>query len=310
MYLAHWEMKRRPFDCNHAPRMFVPVESMMVALTKLRYALCTSMAAVAVTGAAGVGKTELVRMALEELDHSGWRTVYVPTAGISPERLLSLLGSCLGASESLPPLDRLLLRLQKLLENGVRVCLAFDEMHTVRNDELWDVLRMLMNVEAHGRQAVSLVMAGQTPLTASIDATPAIASRLTLRVRLAALSREETSQYVLYRLKAAGCNRGIFTRQAADAIFAFSLGVPARINRICDLALLSAFGSGSDKVGPEMIQMAAQELGLADPLSGRTGHRATAPAADDEGDILANLDAAPADGFDAPDASDDVLANL
>ncbi len=326
MYLDHWQMQQRPFDCNHAPRMFVPVESAMVALTKIRYALSTSLSAISVTGPAGTGKTELIRMSLEELNHSGWKTVYVPNTNLPPERLVSLLGSFLGANTKLPPLDRLLIRLQTMLEKGVRVCLAFDEMHTVGNAETWELIRMLMNVEAHGRQALNIIIAGQSDLEQVLDVTPSVATRLTLRIRLAAFSSEETQQYILYRLKVAGCTRGLFTRQAADSIFSYSRGLPARINRICDLALLTGFGAGVEKIGPELVHEAAIELGFEQPPAAqRTATAASNPASATsvpstaEEDILASVGFSAAATTTNPpasdptalgDCSDDILAGL
>jgi type II secretory pathway predicted ATPase ExeA len=114
------------------------------------------------------------------------------------------------------------------------------------------------------------------------------ASHLAMKVWLRPLTQEDTKNYVLYRLKAAGCQRGLFTRQAADAIFQYTGGFPRNINRLCELSLTIACGLQAKKIGPEIIETAAENLGLESDILDALGQTG---AGCGEADILSSIPA-------------------
>ncbi len=264
MYLPYWGMQMRPFDNSHETRFFVPLESSALARMKLHYALSQELGVATVTGVAGVGKTELARMVMNDLAEEGWAVAYVGTLPQRVETLLGVLARFWGASApAAPPLEALLDQLTTLHEADTRVLAVIDEMHTIEDVGILEGLRALLNLEAGGRRLVNLVLVGQDGMDRLLARASAFASHVALQVRLQPMSAEETKKYILYRLKVAGCSRGIFTRRAAELVYEFSLGLPRNVNRLCELALMTGFGLQAKKIGPEFVRMAAQELGLA-----------------------------------------------
>ena len=71
---------------------------------------------------------------------------------------------------------------------------------------------------------------------------------------------EETAGYVLHRLKSAGAKSQIFTDDALAALHELSDGLPRRINRLADLALLIGFAEERDRIAGEQIAAVSEEL--------------------------------------------------
>jgi general secretion pathway protein A len=84
--------------------------------------------------------------------------------------------------------------------------------------------------------------------------------RLSVKCLLRPLSFEETADYVSCRLKAAGASRDIFDDRALQPLYELSAGVPRRINRLCDLALLVGFADESHTISADQVEAVAEEL--------------------------------------------------
>lgn len=262
MYLAHWNMKRKPFDMGHSLAMFVPADPPMLALSKLRYVLAERLGAASLIGPPGVGKTMVLRVLEAELKSAGWTVAYLPHPGATPHDTLALILSILAipSTEGISALDTVLRHLLRITQEGGRPVLLVDDLHTARDPGIFETLRLLLNLEENGMPCLGLVVAGQPPLAAMLSSSSDFAGHFVFPIHLTALPEEQAKKYVLYRLKVAGCERGIFTRQAAEIIYRVTRGVPRHINRLCELALFTAYALGQTRVGPEIVEMAAKEL--------------------------------------------------
>ena len=264
MYLKHWGLSRRPFDNSQALELFVPVESAMLGLTKLRYCAAMGLGAACIYGPSGSGKSELLRMAMRDFRNSGWATAYIANpSGPREEVFRNLLrqyeGGAEGCGSALEALER---RLLELAHAGGRTLLVVDEAHSVRDLALLEELRMLMNLEHEGAPALSILLGGQHGVLERLAEAGSFDARLAMKIRALPYTEEESEAYMLARLKSAGCTRGIFTRQAACMVYEASGGLPGNINRICELALVTASSTGSDRIRPELVRVIASELGL------------------------------------------------
>ena len=65
---------------------------------------------------------------------------------------------------------------------------------------------------------------------------------------------------VVERLETAGASEPIFDDAGIDALFEQSGGVPRKINRLCDLALLVAYADGLTAVTPSEVEAVVDEL--------------------------------------------------
>jgi type II secretory pathway predicted ATPase ExeA len=73
----------------------------------------------------------------------------------------------------------------------------------------------------------------------------AIRQRVDIRCTLANLDLAETWEYIYCQLKNAGADTPIFIEEAVDGIFAFSIGVPRLINKVCLNCLI--YGASNKK---------------------------------------------------------------
>jgi type II secretory pathway predicted ATPase ExeA len=261
VYEEHWGLKRSPFEEGHAPESFVDFEFLALARTKLRYALTQGQAAAAVVGPAGVGKSALAMQFLREREAAGWACSRIVNPLDRSREVFSVVARDLdGQGEG--PIEAVRDALRRCDDSGRRACILVEEVHTLRDRELLEGLRMLLNVEIEGRRPLSLLLVGQESAPALLAAASRFDQRLGLILALRPLTEEETKRYILVRLKAAGSARGIFTHTAAAQICRLAGGIPRLINRLCEIALVTGFGFNLDKVDSEVVRMAAEEMGL------------------------------------------------
>jgi general secretion pathway protein A len=73
-------------------------------------------------------------------------------------------------------------------------------------------------------------------------------------------SERETAEYVAHRLKVAGADQAIFETDALEALHRLTHGVPRRINRLGDLALLIGYAEQRPTISAEHLEAVSQEL--------------------------------------------------
>jgi type II secretory pathway predicted ATPase ExeA len=128
---------------------------------------------------------------------------------------------------------------------------------------LLDELRVMTNLVRGDRPRVRLVLAGSSALEESFAQADleSFSQRLSARCYLAPFGREETRQFIRAQLAAANARPDeICTRDAWDAVFDATDGIPRLVSQLCDRALeLGAAGSRT-KIDCELIQRAWSDL--------------------------------------------------
>jgi general secretion pathway protein A len=269
MYEAHWQLDSRPFESTLDPRFHYPGETQQAALLKLRYVLENRRGAALLAGIAGLGKTLLTQTLLKQLPEQFSPKVHVVFPQMPPEQLLAYLAGHLTGSSfaTTPTIDQSLRRIEtRLADNaadGKHAVVVIDEAHVLRQTHALETIRLLLNLEHNGQAPASLLLVGQTGLLVGIERMPELEERLAVKCLLKPLQPTETSAYVQHRLNAAGAKKTVFSDAALDAIHQQTLGIPRRINRLCDLALLVGFAEELSVIGPEQIESISDELATA-----------------------------------------------
>lgn len=265
MYEIHWQLAARPFDHSADARFYYPGESQQGALLKLRYALENRRGAALLAGAAGLGKTLLAQTLTRQLGESLSPRVHLVFPQMPPGQLLAYLADQLGAGggPSLTieqSLRRIETRLRENAKAGKHAVIVIDEAHLLDDVQCLETIRLLLNLEHEARPLASFLLTGQTALLVAIDRMPDLEERLAVKCLLRRFKPEETMGYIQHRLTAAGAKRSIFTDRALEAIHQETLGIPRRINRLCDLALLVGFAEELTSIGPDQIGAISEEL--------------------------------------------------
>lgn len=301
-YTDFWGLDFYPFANDNRPETFVPTRSAALSIARLRYALGMGMGASALFGPPGSGKSRLTRMALQEFSAAHWLVAYFPNPLATARDILAVLSPALAAA--LPPGASGMAELQSFLMNRLMnnqpALLAIDDVQAARGTEFLEVLRTLLNIEAGGVRALSILLVGQPGMERKLAAASGFDGQLIMRAVLDPMTPEETRLYMLARLKAAGSRQGIFTKMAAESVIRYSGGLPRQVNRLCELSLVIAYGLDEKKVTPDVVDMAAADLDMLPPgeasffpwpHSAPAAREETEERETEEEDILASLSA-------------------
>jgi type II secretory pathway predicted ATPase ExeA len=267
MYETYWHFDNKPFDNTSDPRFYYPGNSHQGAMLKLRYTIENRRGGAVVSGGAGLGKSLLINTLFRQLPKQYEPRVHLVFPQMSREQLLGYLADELAGTQDATPtesVDHSVRRIENVLAENTRndrhAVIAIDEAHLLHDMGTLETMRLLLNFETDMRPDLTLLLVGQPSLLASLDRMPGLEERLGVKCMLRPLSEDDTISYVSHRLTAAGSSHMIFDDTALNAIHALSNGIPRRINRLCDLALLIGFADEYSVVTAEHIESVADEL--------------------------------------------------
>jgi general secretion pathway protein A len=231
---------------------------------KLRYAIENQRGGAMLAGPSGIGKTLLVGMLAQTLAEAGTPLAHVVFPQMSTEELLShVAGKLDGTPErgSTPSVQHSIERIERwLAEQAQQAVVVIDEAHLIEDRRTLEAIRLLLNFEAAGRPAMTLLLSGQPGILPILDRMPAIEERLAVKCLLRPFTQGQTAEYVAHRLRTAGAGEAIFEPGALETLHALTHGIPRRINRLCDLALLIGYAEGCRTIDAERIESVSEEL--------------------------------------------------
>lgn len=261
MYLDYYSLDRPPFRITPDPSLFFTggANGRGVVLEALLYAITTGEGILKVVGEVGSGKTMLCRMLEERLPPSV-EMVYLANPNLSPHDILYAI-----AFELKLPVDHstqrlvLMQHLQEYLlkqhSENRSVLVIIEEAQSMPIETLEEV-RLFSNLETHQHKLMQIVLFGQPELDKNLEnkAIRQLRERITHSFYLRPLTTEETSDYIRFRLQAAGCPAPqIFSAAAEKLIAKASGGLTRRINIIADKALLSAYAESATGARPRTV---------------------------------------------------------
>ncbi len=263
----------RPFSLTPDPKYYFRSRSHGRAFDNLSAGISRRESLLLVTGDLGVGKTTLCRTLVALLERKS-RAALVGNSLLSPEDLLRLLLQDLGAIAKEDVLHGRLvgatrIELQGLLDDFLMTLrssedgavLIIDEAHSLPAATVAQIVQ-LAAPESNREKVLQILLAGQPPVTGGATLPRALEERLSTRVRLLPLERDECERYVHHRLTIAGGTGVTFSARALDVIYGLSGGVPRLVNLLCERALQEGAVLGARRIEPGMIDSAASALQL------------------------------------------------
>jgi general secretion pathway protein A len=183
---------------------------------------------VLVVGESGSGKTTLLRYVQSKLNKRAFSVLYLCHGRPSPSALARVLADALHLPlrRTRAETSRLLLSLLKELPS--KLLLWIDEAQLIHDDTLHE-LRLLSEADLNGPPLFCVVLCALPMLKdrlCSPDLFP-LYRRITARIRLGGLRREEMAPYIDHVL---GKNRAQrFTREALDVLHEQTKAIPAMV---------------------------------------------------------------------------------
>lgn len=264
MYKTFYSFTEKPFNATPDSRFFFPSSKHAEALNSLIYAINERKGFVVITGEIGAGKTTVYRTLLNKLD-ANTRVATITNTHLTCKELIAEILEELEVEHSGGTKQKLLSALNshliKQLSADMNVVLIIDEAQNLTPTVLEEV-RMLSNLETERDKLIQIILVGQPQLKAKLENArlEQFKQRIAVYYHIHGLTREETHDYILHRLKLASSNGAdIFSPKAVDAIYAHSRGIPRLINLICDSALLSGFTYDSKHITEKIIKDVVKE---------------------------------------------------
>jgi general secretion pathway protein A len=270
MYTNFFQLKLAPFSIAPDPRYLFMTHGHREALAHLLYGVNSGGGLVLLTGEIGAGKTTVCRYFLDQVP-AQCNVAYIFNPKVTVTELLQSICDEFraGVREHIPRsasvkdyVDALTHYLIASHADGQNNVLIIDEAQNL-SAEVLEQLRLLTNLETNERKLLQIIMIGQPELRTMLDRPELqqLSQRVIARYHLKALSEQETASYIQHRLAIAGLTGAPpFGRSSMNQIHQLSLGVPRRINLLCDRALLGAYSKDKRKVSRAMVAKAAVEV--------------------------------------------------
>lgn len=257
MYLDFFGLREEPFRSSPNPRFFFPTRLHQAAIAKNRYVVSERLGLTVTIGQVGTGKTTIARLLHQEFIDAGANAVLIINPAFNSEgQLLRAIKGEFGipgkakAKVDLLSLIQEYLILQAVEKNKINVVLI-DEAQTMPL-KLLEILRQLLNFESNDEKLIQICLFGQEELRPKLSRAEALVNRIRMPSTLEALSFEDTTEMIRFRLETAGARRKIFSDEAVKGIYEYSGGTPRTISNVCAGCLLSAYLQERDLITEEL----------------------------------------------------------
>lgn len=268
MYTEYWGLIKKPFENTPDPEFLYRSSQHEEALSRLLYAVKERKGLAVLTGAFGCGKTVLGQELLRELSEDRYKICFINYPLLSHIELLMAITKSLGGDDLPSKKSEVLINfvldiLNNVLLNNLRdgkdSVIFVDEAHTIEDSQIFESLRLLLNFQLPERFLLTLILSGQPELRDKLELNKQLSQRIAIKCHLTNLDPKDTAGYILHRLKVAGKNEPVFTNSAIEAIYEHTSGIPRRINRLCDLCLLSGMAKNLSLIDESIILEEARD---------------------------------------------------
>lgn len=273
MYEPYWGLTEKPFKNTFKSKFFFFTLQHHDALNKLKYCIQEGLGAGLLTGIFGCGKTYISRLIISHLITERFQSIFITHPPATSLELLISICSELGDKQIIEKVgatsfaesavwNSLKTQVYNNYLNGKDTVIVIDEAHLINDTPIFETIRLLLNIQEENKFLISILLIGHPELEDKIENLKALEQRIAVKARLGSLNEDEVGNYITHRLKVAGRPEPIFTNEAVRFIYAATGGIPRRINRLCDLALLYGFTHKIEKIDLGVLQTQAMGISL------------------------------------------------
>ena len=263
MYESFYGLREKPFSLLPDPAYLYLSDKHQMALSLLEYSFLNQAGFCVISGATGAGKTTLIRHLLNQFgDH-----VSVGLITNTHQSFGELLRWILMAfnlnyhTDSQPQLYQTFVNylIEQYAKNRNTI-LIVDEAQNMSVETL-EELRMLSNINTDKDQVLQIILVGQPGLRDKLrrPELEQFAQRIAVDYHLEPLNQEEAHNYIRHRLKVAGGDPEMFTKDATDAVYRYSGGTPRLINLLCESVLVYGYAEGVTRLPARLVEDVVRE---------------------------------------------------
>ncbi len=264
MYQKHFAFTHYPFEQSLEPDDLFASATLLEAHARLEHLLDLRGIGL-ITGEAGSGKTTACRKVATSLHPGLYRVFYAPLSTGNVMDMYKSISWELGLPTErnrAAAFSQIRTEVSRLTqESRQQPVLIIDEAHHLRNDVLED-LRLLTNYAMDSQNRLCLLLVGLTELRRRLAMAvhESLDQRIVVRYHLGGLSRQELPEYLIHRLRLAGCELPLFEPAAIETLYQATYGMPRKVNRLVHYALTTAALDKTKTVSAEHMQTALEEI--------------------------------------------------
>ena len=267
MYEAYWKLSQKPFVQRVTAGRMYRSQTQQAARLRLKYCIDNGLGLSLVIGQAGTGKTSLLKsFSVAEYNP----VIHIVFPLLETDELLRMIASDLRSELSPSALatmttDAILTSIRNSLRQnslaGQHTLICIDDAHQLTDQAILHVVQPLMNLcDVDEQASLALILAGQPVLSSRLRKHAQISDRVAVTAALHGFTQAETIDYVRNSLAAVGATEPIFTDRAVSRLFEVTGGIPRRVNRLADMALLVGYAEQLAQITETEINAISHEL--------------------------------------------------
>src|ERR1700753_1078556 len=268
MYKSFFGLTDNPFNVNPDPRFLYFTKEIEEAFSGLKYGVQNRKGFITLTRDGGTGKPTLVNRLLDWLHEERVRTAFLFNSRMNSSQLFDFILAEFGISCESRSKSQLLMKLNGFLLDrfraGETTVLIVDEAQNLTYPVLEEI-RLLTNLETSTEKLLQIVLSGQPELEEKLKLPQLrqLRQRIMLRCKTSALSKEQTHDYIVERLRIAGHDGPpIFSPDAVAMVHKYSVGIPRVINLLCEHSLINAYVEQQRPISAKIVEDVAHEFQL------------------------------------------------
>ena len=264
-YTAKYGLEFNPFLKN-SKEILVETGEYKEILFRMNYLLSIKGFGL-LTGSAGRGKTTAVRNWAAGLNPSLYKVIYSSLSTLTVTDFYRNLAIELGAVPSYRKPENFRMIQDEItrhsLEKRQTVVIIIDEANYIGTGILND-LKILFNFDMDSRDRAIILLAGLPQLnnTLRLGIHEPLRQRFIMNYHLEGLTKEEGRNYIIEKLKGAGCTQQIFEDNAIEAILNAANSTPRLINKLCNASLLIGNSRSLNIINSDAVMQAVSDCEL------------------------------------------------
>ena len=266
MISAYWGMEYNPFDKDIDEKACFGSADHNQAMARLEH-LKNVKGIGLFTGQAGTGKTFTLRCFAASLNPNLYKTVYMPLSTVTVMEFYRALAYGLNIEPAFKKIDMYRSIQERIIslskDKKITPVVILDECQYLKTGILNDLV-MLTNYNMDSRNYAVLILNGQPVLNDILSRSihESLRQRIVIHYHFEGISKIETEEYILSRLKLCGVSEPIFNKNSFEALYSCSNGSTRKLNSVIEKCLIIGAQKNVRTITTEMIMEAQNETEL------------------------------------------------